>query len=182
MTRTSALSACLPLLLGVACARGQGEKVRDARMAQIDAQAEVETKAIEEQSAARASGVDARFQAEQQAVQNANPPGEGATEDLVKIAEQRAKYKSDAQARLDKLNVRLRAEQQKIEVLGGRAPSSLQRTWQTASTEHNALLQDVSKLDQVTPDRWAATKDQLESRISSLDDRIKSLNDAIDDV
>ncbi|MDB4977125.1 MAG: hypothetical protein JWN48_5466 [Myxococcaceae bacterium] len=151
-------------------------------MAQIDAQAEERTKALDNEAEARMKGIEARYQAQEHAVEKADAPAVGATEELVDIVKQRAKYQSDAQTRLDKLNIRLQAEQQKIQVLGGRAPSSLQEQWQTASTEYSSLQQDVGQLEQVSPDRWAGAKEQLESRISDLDERVKKLNDAIEGV
>jgi hypothetical protein len=187
MIRTTSLRLALPLalVLGAAslgCAHSQGEKVRDARMARVDAQAEARNDAIDKEAKARSEAVEKRFSAEGQAIESSNQAGQEASGELVEVAKQRALYQADAQTKLAHFAVRLESAREKLDILGPKAPSSIQQTLQTATTEHHSLSQDVEKLDKISPDQWGSTKDGVEGRMSTLDQRLDDLNKSIEDV
>jgi hypothetical protein len=169
-------------LLAIGCASSQGEQVRDARMEQTEAQAQANSDAIDKQSEARTDAIEEHGDAREDAVAQANKPGENATETLVGVEKDRAVYQSEAQAKLDKLAIRINAAQQKIAVLGGKAPVGLKDRLQTAAQEHNMLKRDITNLNQTPASDWESTTERIEQRMATLDDRVNQLSESIEDV
>ncbi|MDB4985542.1 MAG: hypothetical protein JWN04_720 [Myxococcaceae bacterium] len=182
MANHSILTLALPLALSVACAQSQGEKVRDARMEQVDAQTQANLAAVDQKYRAGGEVVQQQYNEEKHAISQAKPPAEGATEELATISKERTDYQNHAQVRLEKVQVRFEAAKQKLDILGPRAPSNLQTMLQTVQTEHHTILQDVVKLGSVSPDSWGSSKSSIEERLSDLEGRVTKLNGAIEDV
>jgi hypothetical protein len=180
MRTQSFLQAMLPLL-AIGCASSQGEQVRDARMEQTEEQAQANSDAIDRQSEARTDAIAQTGDAREEQVAQANQPGENATETLVGVSKDRAVYQSEAQGKLDKLAIRINAAQQKIAVLGGKAPVGLKDKLQTAAQEHNLLKRDVNGLSQTPASDWETATQRIEERMGILDDRINQLTDSIED-
>ena len=170
------------LLLCAACAGTQGEEVRDARMERIDANAEAQRENIGERQDARAERIDQQYEQRQERIESSNVPAEDANETLVEIQKQRAQYESQTTARLNKLAARINAAQQKIDVLGPRAPLQLKTSLDTAAKQYDLLKTDVMKLDSTPPSDWDATKQDVENRLSKLDERVSQLDASIQDV
>jgi len=181
MRTQSVLKMMLPLL-AIGCASSQGEQVRDARMEQTEAQAQASSDAIDQQSDARTNAIEQHSDAREETVAQANKPGENATETLVGVEKDRAVYQSEAQAKLDKLAIRINAAQQKIAVLGGKAPVGLKDRLQTAAQEHNMLKRDITNLNQTPASDWESTTERIEQRMATLDDRVNQLSESIEDV
>ncbi len=95
---------------------------------------------------------------------------------------ERDQYRSNAQGKLDKLTVRLEAAKAKMDVLGARAPTSIQQDLETAQTAQKLLKQRVTELPAVDPSQWKQNKDEIERSMEVLDDRINQLNKSIGDV
>lgn len=181
MRTQTGLRVMLPLL-AIGCASSQGEQVRDARMEQTEAQAEATSDAIDTQSSARTDAIEQRSDAREASVEQANQPGENATQTLVGVDKDRAVYQSEAQAKLDKLAIRINAAQQKIAVLGGKAPVGLKDRLQTAAQEHNMLKRDITNLNQTPPSDWESATERIEQRMATLDERVSQLSESIEDV
>lgn len=170
------------LLAAGACAGSQAEQVKDARMEQTEARAQANENSVEHAGQARHEAVDQAHDARGERIAAANPPAEGATQDLNDIAQDRAKYQTEAQTRVSKLGVRIDEAAKKVDVLGARAPAQLRSELKTATTEYTMLKQDVDKLDKTQTTDWESKTSQIDKRISTLDSRVEDLKEAIDDV
>jgi endonuclease/exonuclease/phosphatase (EEP) superfamily protein YafD len=169
-------------LAASACASSQAEQVRDARMGQTEAQAEVDQNSVDQAAKARQESVDDAHDARGERIADANRPGENGTDELNEVARERAKYQSDAQTRVSKLGVRIDEVTKKVGVLGDRAPSKLRDELKTASTEYSLLKQDVNKLNNTKTTDWESKTSQIDQRISQLGERLDNLKESIDDV
>lgn len=169
-------------LLGSACASSQGEEVRDARMEQAEARAEVNEAAVEDQAAARKDMVEQSHEQHAANIEKQNAPDEEAKEELADTSKERADFRLEAKQHLDKLAVRIDAARQKLEVLGGRAPTQLRGDLATTIQQHRNLERDVVSLETTPPDNWESTTETIDERMATLDDRVEELTDAIDDV
>ena len=165
-----------------ACASSQAEQVRDARTEQIEAQTSVQEKAVDERADARDETIEQGHDAQKERIDQANPPAEGASKTLVNVSEERAKYESEATARLNKLSARINAAQQKLQVLGPRAPTPIKTELDTTATQYDLLKNDVMKLEATPPEQWEQKKQEIDNRTSQLDERVSELSDKIDDV
>lgn len=174
--------AVLPIIAGACASNPQGEKVRDARIAAIDANAEAAQKEIDERAQARAEAIASRFDSREDKVEDADRPAEDPNETLVEVQRNRAEYESQMTARLNKLAVRINAAQAKIDVLGGQAPLSLRTELETASQQYNLIKSDVMKLDSTPPSDWTATKREIDEKTAKLDDHVSHIDERIDDV
>jgi len=170
------------LVCGVGCAGSQAQRVQDARMAEIDEQAKAKLAAIDQRTDARASGIEQASDQQQARIENAGQPGAEARSDLSEISGERAEYRNDASGRLERLSVRLDAANEKVDVLGSRAPSSLHQDIEAARTQRQLLQQRVSEIQASDPASWSQNKESLEQGLHELDERINGLNKAIGDV
>jgi hypothetical protein len=176
------LWVALAVVTGLGCAGSQAQRVQDARMAEIDEQAKAKLAAIDQRTDARGNGIEAASEQQQANIENSGRPGAEARSDLSEISGERAEYRNDAGGRLDRLSVRLDAADQKVEVLGSRAPSSLHNDIQAAKTQRKLLQQRLSEIQGSDPASWAQDKDSLEQGLNNLDTRINDLTRAIGDV
>lgn len=69
-------------LITLGCASGQGERVRDAHMAGIDARAEKKSEKLEEHASSRETAIDKQFDKRNDKIGDANRPGEDAQQAL----------------------------------------------------------------------------------------------------
>lgn len=168
-------------LLG-ACAGNQAEQVQDARMKQVEETSDARANAVENQGDQEKKAVDKSYDAERKAEEHSDVAGSEQSAKLTGLAKDRADYQTETQTKLDKIAVRIQEVQQKVNVLGGRAPTQLRTDVQTAATEHRTLQQELSNLERVQPQSWEPSKDRLEQRISQLQDRVSKIDDEIDDV
>jgi hypothetical protein len=119
--------------------------------------------------------------AQQNSVVGVNKDDAKASDELIRVGKERALYQSNAQAKLDQLGVRLNAAQQKITVLGTRAPTGLTTELTTAAEEHSMLKADIAKLGDTPPLDWDRTTKQIDNRLSALDARVSKLSASISD-
>ncbi|HKP59027.1 MAG TPA: hypothetical protein VJV78_20035 [Polyangiales bacterium] len=181
MHRYSVIGVALALA-GAGCASTQTERVRDARMEQVSENADAREKATDANATAREDSIKQQHEAAHDNIAAANPPAEGASQELVKVSEERATYQTEAKARLDKLGIRIDAASQKLSVLGTRAPTALRDELKTTSTEYQSLERDVNSLNQTPTTSWEATTARIDQRLKSLDARVTNLSDHIEDV
>jgi hypothetical protein len=199
--RTNAL-ACLVLALGgVACASSQDERVHDARSERahhargerdhearserVDARTRAETKTgtVEHDRDSRREVVtDQHDVAKERILAPSQSAERVSNEGMADGSDERASYQSKAQARLDKLEVRIDAAKEKLTALGSRAPSKLNGELKTAAEEHHQLRQDLRTLPETPASRWQSTTDKFEHRIGSLDERVTRISDSIERV
>jgi chromosome segregation ATPase len=169
-------------LLGSACASSQGERVADARMEQVEARADAKDTTVENEAAARQAVIDRGHEQASDNVASANGSSEGADQELVQVSEERAEFQSEAKEKLDKLEVRIEAAQEKLSALGGKAPTALKGELLTTIQQHKMLEQDVIDLQRTAPSSWESATDAIDERIAMLDTRVEELSDEIDDV
>jgi hypothetical protein len=172
----------LGLVVLCACGSSQGERVRDAHMEQIEDQTAAKQESIEKSHDNQAERIEQGYDAQKDRVAKSDAPGSDATKTLVGVSEERAKYESDARERLNKLATRIDAAQQKIQVLGPRAPTPLKTELETTAQQYNLLKTDVMNLESTPPAEWEQKKKDIDNRVSLLDDRVSKLTDKIDDV
>jgi chromosome segregation ATPase len=172
--------ASLPLL-AAACAASHAEQVRDARMQRVEDQEAAANNKVEQREGARKDALDQQYQAREDAVKAENSPGADQSAKLLDLSKERSEYQSEKRTQLDKLSVRIQAAQQKISVLGTRAPTKLRTELQTTQTEHQSLQQELGALGQVQSSAWEGQKSRLNERLSGLDSRVDKLSSDIDD-
>lgn len=170
------------LAAGAGCAGSQAEQVRDARSEQADAQADAREESAERRGDAREDSIDRTANANEDTIAAADGPAEGANKDLAEVSKDRSVYQSEAQTRVDKLGARLDAATQKLNVLGGRAPTPLKTELATTWQQYKMLKEDVQGLNTTAPTEWEARTSKIDDRIALLDDRIKELTDSIEGV
>jgi hypothetical protein len=168
--------------LGMGCASSQGQRVNDARMAEIEAREREQLAAIDARTSSHSDGIEQAGDQREQAIEAAGQPGSGAREEISEVATERDQYRNDAIGKLDKLTVRLEAAKAKTDVLGARAPTSIHQELETAQTAQKLLKQRVAELPAVDPSQWSQSKDEIERSMEVLDDRITQLNKSIGDV
>jgi hypothetical protein len=168
-------------LIAMGCGSSQGKEVRDARMEQVEARADETHGAVEDQKKARDEVITQQANASEHAVVGVNQKDANASGKLVDVSKDRALYQSKAQEKLDQLGVRINAAQQKLQVLGARAPTKLTTELNTVAEEHGMLKRDIAKLRDTPPPDWDRTTKQIDDRLSNLDDRVSKLSDSIDD-
>jgi hypothetical protein len=130
----------------------------------------------------RNESIERGSDAEKERIDQANPPAEGASKTLVSVSEERAKYESEARARMNKLSERINAAHQKVQVLGPRAPTPIKTELETTAKQYDLLKNDVMKLEATPPEQWEQKKKEIDNRTSLLDERVSELSDEIDDV
>jgi hypothetical protein len=163
-----------------ACAGSHAEQVQDARMAHADETADARADAVDDQAKQREQALDQRYDVAEHAAATSGEAGASDNEKLLGLSKDRAEYQSDAQARLDKLAVRLDAAQQKISVLGAQAPTALSTNLMTARQEHKTLTIELGALRTMASPNWESDKNRIDDRISQLKDRVSKLSDDID--
>jgi hypothetical protein len=151
-------------------------------MKQADARAEARNEAIDDRSDVRTDAIKREHIAATDSIQAADQPGQSASKEMVNVSEDRALYQSKAEARLDKLAVRIDAAKQKMDSLGSRTPTGLRDDLKTTVQEHKQLKHDVGSLRDVPASRWESATDKVEHRLSSLDDRVTKLTNSIESV
>jgi hypothetical protein len=180
MQKSSLVHALWPLM-ALGCASSQADKVNDARMDAVSARADATEHGVDQQAAARKENIEQQADARDKNLSAANQPGEQADKKLVGVSEDRALYQSKVTARLDKLAVRINEAQQKIAVLGTRAPTSLKDQLKTSAEEHDLLKQQIMGLRDLPPTDWDRTTHAIDQQLSSLDERVTHLAKSIDD-
>lgn len=173
--------ASLPLL-AAACAGSHAEQVRDARMERVEEQADARDKQVEQREDARNKALDQQYQAREDAVKAENVPGSDQSAKLLELSKERSEYQSEKRTQLDKLAVRIQTAQQKISVLGNRAPTKLHSELKATQTEHQTLQTELGKLGEVQSTAWEGQKARLNDRVDTLDDRVGKLSSDIADV
>lgn len=173
--------SCLVVFVAGCAGTSQGEEVRDARMERAEDRSEVEQEAADRRGEAHADAVDERYDAREQRVESGDRPGEDGSQELVEISRTRAEYQQQARARLETMAGRLRAAQEKLEVLGARAPHNLKTELNVAAKQYEAVKEDVAQLDRTPPDAWEQTTEQLETREEGFDARMSELEDSIEE-
>jgi hypothetical protein len=172
--------AAWPLIVAAAgCAESQAQQVKEARLEQVDDRSDAQRDAVNNQEGARNDAIKGAADAHENNVTAADRVDAKPTKELVGVEKDRALYQSDAQAKLDKLGVRINAAQQKLVVLGARAPTSLHTQLDTAVEEHAILKRQIDKLGDTSPDSWDHTTKSIDQQLSALDDRVTQLSDSI---
>ncbi len=182
MVHRVVLGVVLSGVLGLGCASSQAQRVRDARMAEIEARERDQLAAIDQRTSSRASKSEQLGEQQQEQIAASEQPGADAREEIAEVSGEREQYRIEATGRLDKLTVRLDALKAKTDVLGPNAPTSLHQDLETAQTAQKLLKQRVSELPTVEPAQWSQSRNEIESSMGTLDERIDRLNKAIGDV
>ncbi|HEY6877354.1 MAG TPA: hypothetical protein VI299_05010 [Polyangiales bacterium] len=180
--KTRQIGYAVSLLLSVGCAAGQGQRVQDARVAEIDARKDAQLAALDAQTEARSQRIEQSGDRHAQNVEAAGTPGAESRAEMVEISVERAQYENDAKGRLDRLAARLQAAHQKTKVLGNRAPTSLMEDLEAAQTQHKLLRQQIAELQATEPAAWAQRTSALNRGMDTLEQRIEGLSASIDDV
>jgi hypothetical protein len=178
MKTAKMLGLALPLF-AVGCAESQAQQVKEARLQQVEDRADANSDAVKDQQNARTGAIDAQANSHDRSVASANRPDEKPTRELVGVEKDRALYRSNTQAKLDTLAVRINEAQQKLTVLGPRAPTALHTELQTAVKEHDMLKRQIDGLDDTSPIDWDRTTKSIDEQLSALGDRVSQLSDSI---
>jgi len=168
-------------LFAAACAGSHAEQVRDARMERVEAQEDSQKELVEERGAQRKEALDQQYKAREEGVEAQDTPGTEQSAKLLELSKERSDYQSAKRTQLDKLAVRINAAQQKLSVLGERAPTKLRGELQSALTEHQTLQTEMGALSQVRSTNWEQETKRLNERLSGLESRVDTLDDNIED-
>jgi hypothetical protein len=170
---------------GAACASSQAEQVKDARVERIDDNTVARTRAVENREAARVKGVDREKDNSDRQLDDARATHSKQEVDDAKEAvadsSDRATYQTKATARIQTIGVRIDAAQQKLQALGGKAPSNDVSELESLRREHSKLSHDLSALPEVPASNWDKEHEALDKRISELNRRVKLLTKSIED-
>lgn len=183
MKKQSILGAVL-ILTGSAsaCAGSHSDQVQDARMKEADELAASDKQVADENAKSRDRAIEQRYNAVSANLEATNPPDKSAAQEHANVSKERLEYQSDAKTKLDKLGAELNEAHAKIEILGGKAPSSIKSEFVTTTEQYKSLEDEVKSLDKTPPSEWKATTNQVDKRMSNLEDRIDDLIGKIEDV
>src|SRR5690348_14066918 len=122
--RTYSWICAVLVLTGTACgASTQAQRVREARIENIDQQTIAKTRAIEDRQQAREDTIERNHDSAKANL----PKGQdnSTSEQSLALSEERALYESKAQGRVDTIGVRLEAARKKMGAENGRAPADM---------------------------------------------------------
>lgn len=180
MTKKYWMFAAVPMLCA-ACAGSRSEQVRDNRMERIEERAEAKEDNVDQRAEKKQDMVDENFKAQQKAVANSDMPSAERSADMLDAAKDRSDYQVQTRAELDKLGVRIQAAQEKMSMLGAKAPTPLRQELKVISTEQANLQEQLAEMTEAAPANWEANKSKIDDRISKLDSRISKVTSKIED-
>lgn len=177
----------LPLLtlvvasLGVAsvggCASDKNKDLDEAAKQEAEASREQREAQIDETKKRELEGIEANKRTIE------NTPGR--TEQLAKaqaaMVEERQKFQTDAQARVQKVEARLEESRRTLQLARGGAPASTHDNLDETAHLADSLSREVDNVSQVNDDAWATEKKRIENRLSDLEsaaDDVKSKADS----
>ena len=175
-----------PWLLAVpvfcaACAGSQANQMTEKQMARIERHEDTQIETVDKQMDKRQAIVDENFAAQKDAVSDSNRPDAERSAKMLDEAKDRSDYHVQTRAELDKLAVRIKAAQEKVKVLGPKAPDPVRRELSKISTEQSTLQEQLAEMTEAAPTGWEAVKSTMDDRISELDTRLSDVTSAIDD-
>ncbi|HEX2677352.1 MAG TPA: hypothetical protein VHM19_11945 [Polyangiales bacterium] len=170
-----------PLLL-VACAGSHGDQVRDARMEKSDEQADAQQNSVQARDEARRERSDQAYEQRDEQLDADKRPGSDQRQDLNQLSKERADYQWDKYKKLDELAVQIGNTQRKLQVLGPRAPTSLNADLVSAKEQHGMVKQEVQQLSSVSSEQWDSWKKRIDKDTNDLDTRVSQLGDKVDDL
>lgn len=171
----------MTLAMAAACgASTQAERARDASNAQIDKRTVAQTKAIEDHEDQRIAAIERRHEIAREKVAVSGMSNQLAAKRAIKTHEQRSTYAAKAKARIDTIGVRIDAAQNKLAVLGGRAPMALRGELSAVRDQYAQLQPAVDTLSATPAVDWESAAEQLDVRLSALNARVKRLTSAIE--
>ena len=164
-----------------ACAGSQASQMTEKQMARIERHEDTQIKTVEKQTDKRQATIDKNFEAERQALSGGNMPDADRSAKMLDEAKDRSDYHVQTRAELDKLAVRIKAAQEKVRVLGPKAPDPVRQELNKIATERSTLQEQLAEMTEAAPSGWEVTKSTMDDRISNLDTRLSDLTSAIDD-
>lgn len=178
--RTYSWICAVCLLTGAGCgASTQAQRVREARIENIDQQTMAKTRAIEDRQEAREEVIERNHD-----LAKANLPksSDAATpsEQSLALSEERALYESKARGRIDTIGVRLEAARKKIGAENGRAPADMRAKVDALEAVKDRMDQEVRDLPSTPDAKWANVKQGVDARLNGLNDRVKDLTQQIE--
>ena len=180
MTKKYWMFAAVPMLCA-ACAGSRSEQVRDNRMERIEERAEAKEENVDQRAEKKQDMVDENYKAQQKAVAKSDMPSAERSEDMLDAAKDRSDYQVQTRAELDKLGVRIQAAQEKMSMLGAKAPTPLRQELKVISKEQVSLQEQLAEMTEAAPANWEANKSKIDDRISKLDTRISKVTSKIED-
>lgn len=179
MKTTTALSLTVLLVapLGTAslagCASDRNKQLKEATAQEADA-----NRALREAQVDQAKKQeDTRLEAIKPNTEGLPPASEQRAKAQSAMGEERQKFENDARARLEKVQARLEAARQRLQLGGGNAPTSIQDKVNQTTHLADSLSSQVAHLSQVSDDRWSAEKKRIEESLSDIEssaDDVKS--------
>jgi len=162
-----------------ACAGSQANQMTEKQMARIEMHEDTQIETVDKQADKRQAIVDKNFAAQKEAVSD-RPDAERSAK-MLDEAKDRSDYHVQTRAELDKLAVRIKAAQEKVKVLGPKAPEPVRQELSKISTEQSTLQEQLAEMTDAAPTGWDEVKSTMDDRISNLDSRLSDLSSAIDD-
>ena len=148
-------------------------------MERIEAKAEAKQERAEQRAERREERIAKNYDTQEERIDEADRPTEDAQTALLELARERREFRSQIQTRMEKLATRINADQQKIQVLGERAPTPMRSELSNIEQQYQLLKQDVVQLDQAPDSQWGDKRSDIERRTELLDERVSQLTDAI---
>ena len=170
MKTTTALS--LTVLLA-ACASDPNKQLKEATAQEAEAN-----------RAQREAQIDQSMKQEDTRLEAIKPDTRGlpaASEQRAKaqsaMGEERQKFENEARARIQKVQARLEASRQKLQLGGGDVPTSIQDKLAQTTRLTDNLSSQVAHVAQVSDDQWSSEKKRIEAQLRDLEksaDDVKS--------
>jgi len=98
------------------------------------------------------------------------------------MVEERQKFQTDAQARLQKVEARLDEARRKLQIARGRAPQSIHDKLEESTHLAAGISRDIDHLSEVNNDAWASEKKRIEGLISDLESSADDVKAKADNV
>jgi predicted nucleic acid-binding Zn-ribbon protein len=149
-------------------------------MERIEKQADTQMEGVDQHAEQKQDMVDKNFKAQKEAVSASDMASAERSADMLDDAKDRSDYQVQTRAELDKLGVRIQAAQEKMNVLGVKAPSPLRQELKVISKEQSTLQETLAEMTEAAPANWEANKSKLDDRISKLDSRISKVTSDIE--
>lgn len=168
-------------MICTACAGSQTNQVTEKQMARIEKHADTQLETVDKQTDKRQAVVDKNFEAQKEAVSDSDMPDADRSAKMLDEAKDRSEYHVQTRAELQKLAVRIKAAEDKVKVLGEKAPDPVRSELSQISTEQSTLQEQLAEMAEAAPSSWEQTKSTIDDRISKLDTRLSDVDSAIED-
>jgi uncharacterized protein YicC (UPF0701 family) len=158
------------------------ERVRDARMEQIDEQATEKTPIVEQRQAARENYIEHNADLAKANVAKAEGSSQSMSDDALDMSKESALYEAKARGRVETIAVRIDAARKMLGALNGKAPTDARAQLDALEGVQELMQTEVHELT-ITPDaNWNAKKQGVDVEITRLNQRVDAFTNQLESI